>query len=279
MRNKKRRLRHFVRQLILKLPRRLGTQIVAAVWKLRGHKTSISVSKDGYFLLSDQEETALWIFHMERLPIYAEGIEKRFERLSHEYWISDLQELLGPNQCNVCIDIGANVGEVSIIFRSKLRAKTILSIEPAHSEFECLRRNLQENSILLNCALWKNQQLMEFFPMNATGDSSLIRSSHAVEPIQVEAVSLDSLELLRDLEVIDVIKLEAEGAEPEIVEGGKSVFSRTRYVTADLGPERGLLKENTIHETTIQLERLGFKVIRSRDSGRQVYLFQNQNLL
>jgi hypothetical protein len=86
-------------------------------------------------------------------------------------------------------------------------------------------------------------------------------------------------EIMRDLSIdrIELLKLEAEGAEPEILEGGRVTLQKCRYVTADLGPERGTLKEETLKESKEILESYGFALIGQNTDGRKCYLFKNNS--
>jgi len=45
---------------------------------------------------------------------------------------------------------------------------------------------------------------------------------------------------------IKFFKLEAEGAEPEILDGLGDKISQIEYISADLGPERGKSRESTL---------------------------------
>ena len=70
------------------------------------------------------------------------------------------------------------------------------------------------------------------------------------------------------------MKLEAEGAEPEIIMGAKQVLLRTKYITVDVGEERGVNEESTLPEVVNSLIPLGFKVI-DVNLRRGVLLFKS----
>ena len=73
---------------------------------------------------------------------------------------------------------------------------------------------------------------------------------------------------------IKLIKLEAEGFEPEILQGLKKYLNYVEYITIDCGFERGIKQESTITECTNYLIQNNFEMI---DFGipRIVTLFKN----
>ena len=75
---------------------------------------------------------------------------------------------------------------------------------------------------------------MTFYLNNNSGDSSLDNKSD--NKIIVKTKTLDFL--LRDIKIIGLIKLEAEGHEPEVLEGSLEILKKTKYITVDVGPER-----------------------------------------
>ena len=48
------------------------------------------------------------------------------------------------------------------------------------------------------------------------------------------------------MEKIKLLKLQAEGAEPEVSKGSLNSLKNIKFITADLGPERGLNQESTL---------------------------------
>jgi hypothetical protein len=60
---------------------------------------------------------------------------------------------------------------------------------------------------------------------------------------------------------IRLVKLEAEGAEPEILDGMDETLKRVEFVAADMGPERGLEKANTVIDVSDRLFEKNFRLI------------------
>ena len=73
---------------------------------------------------------------------------------------------------------------------------------------------------------------------------------------------------------IKLLKLEGEGAEPEILEGIGDKLSLIEYIAADVGFERGVSEESTLAETTNYLLKKGFE-ISEINKGRLCILYKN----
>lgn len=208
------------------------------------------------FRISDQDNSSyVHVSRSSRVPLYAKGVGARLEFLWREY----LAHHVPIEEGDIVIDIGANVGEFSMAARG-YGARTV-SIEPDPTEFRSLTANLADQQCL-NIALWNERKTMTFYSKNSTGDSSLIEMSDYAEKIEVQAMTLD--EVSDDVapgKPIKLIKLEAEGAEPEIIQGAQNVLQRTRYIAVDAGPERGLEQENTVVPVLNALSALGFELI------------------
>jgi hypothetical protein len=141
------------------------------------------------------------------------------------------------------------------------------------------KRNLNRDNVTFNSsALWKVNTTLKFYHANNTGDSSLLPKDLSALSELIEARTLDSIVAELEIDQINLLKLEAEGAEPEILDGALKTLMKTKYVAADLGPERGPNELPTYSECKSKLEALGFKQVRSYEGGRETYLFRNMTI-
>ncbi len=135
------------------------------------------------------------------------------------------------------LDIGANIGVMSLIARGLVGAAgTVHAIEPQPRFVELLRvsasRNKFENLYVHQCALGSQDQTLDLpVPDSNGGAASFIRSLSAYKvitrvPVAVKHTStyLDSLCLPR----IRLIKIDVEGFEPQVIEGGMRYFETHR---------------------------------------------------
>jgi hypothetical protein len=73
---------------------------------------------------------------------------------------------------------------------------------------------------------------------------------------------------------IKLLKLEAEGAEPEVIIGCEGILSKIGYIAADLGPERGLERVNTLPFVVNFLLSRNFEILEFTESRCSI-LFRN----
>ena len=108
-----------------------------------------------------------------------------------------------------------------------------------------------------NVALWKEAGEFEFFVSSQGADSSLIEPVSFDERIKVPVAKLEGYVNSK----IKMLKLEAEGAEPEILEGLGEKLKFIEYISADLGYERGVACESTLVPVTNYLLERGFELV------------------
>jgi hypothetical protein len=75
---------------------------------------------------------------------------------------------------------------------------------------------------------------------------------------------------------IKLFKVEAEGAEPEVLLGATKILKKIKFISVDCGPERGLKLEKTDKAVIKFLKSQKFNLIR-RSKMRDVFLFKNSN--
>jgi len=210
--------------------------------------------------------------HCERVNSYLAGLEARGEKLAKEYLLDQVP--FGPGD-NI-VDIGANVGDLALAIQSLGIEVNLTAFEPSPREFAALERNLASNSAIkgfkaFNAAVWSDDDdQKEFYVKSATADSSIIPIDGYDETISVPTVRLDTV---LPKKTYKLLKLEAEGAEPEILLGASQILSCFQFVSADVGFERGLRQESTLPEVTRILVEHGFH-IKAVGRDRLILLFE-----
>lgn len=166
------------------------------------------------------------------------GLDHAGERLLHRYEMSHRK---GFSTCTIFVDVGANVGELSRLMSA--RVKMVIAIEPDPIARHCLEFNLQEvaNVVVIPCALGEKKGTAPLFLLPSSADSSLFYSQGVDAPlIDVMVVRGDDLLLnLLDSDDVLVIKMDAEGFEPEVLRGMQQLLLRATLICIDSGQERG----------------------------------------
>ena len=175
----------------------------------------------------------------------------------------------------ILIDCGANIGELGLW--ALARGMEYVAFEPEPLEARCIDLNVYGgHPRAINKALWNSNTSIEFFSKPEDADSSIIEMDGAQGQMRVEAVRLDTAIDLKGCTGPVILKLDGEGAEPEILEGATGVLPSIDFVTMDCGFERGREKSHTFVETNVLLVEAGFR-LQQVGFGRVVALYRNAN--
>ncbi|MEN8221096.1 MAG: FkbM family methyltransferase [Pseudomonadota bacterium] len=122
----------------------------------------------------------------------------------------------------VIIDAGANIGMTSIFYAAQYPNAKIIALECESSNFAILKKNvaLYQNIMPLKKALWnKNTYLNIFDPHtygNVTFQTREIGSTESIVDTQVESITVNEIMRQHNLEYVDILKVDIEGAEMEV---------------------------------------------------------------
>lgn len=224
----------------------------------------LHVRENAVYELTDGQDEKIFFARRGRVRRYRHGVNWKLRNLQAEYLSGELE----LNRDSIVIDIGANVGEFSKFWMDK--GHRVVAFEPDPIEYKVLEYN-NPSGTNYNVGLWEKNDVLRFYLNNDSGDSSLLPESENEHCIELEVKKLDDFGL--EKEDIGLIKLEAEGAEPEIIKGGLKVVGGARYVSVDVGEERGVNKESTLVDVLALVVPMGFEVI-AYNPKRQSLLFK-----
>lgn len=231
------------------------SSLVKVYSSILGSRVFIHPTSKFQFLLREKGKSDKYIYASRRgrLNLYYFGIDERLNALQTQYMTHTLKDIESDD---LIVDIGANIGEFSMFWES--RGNRIFAFEPDLIEYECLKKNVK--GIANNLALWDKPGKMKFYLNNDTGDSSLLDSGNNVNVIEINVDTLDNIMRLHEGK-IGLIKLEAEGGEPEILCGAIDTLKRTKYISVDVGLERGIKKESTLKDVCNILYKNDFAIV------------------
>ena len=217
------------------------------------------------YIAKENARKLYFIHRKQALYAYNVGIENRIKNLSNRYML----EILKFNNGDIVVDVGANIGDLYQCFTKIGIDINYIAFEPSTPEYLCLKKNTSGE--LHNKALWKSKKKIDFFSAPETADSSLIKPEGYDKVYTIKAYTLNSLLAKKK---IKLLKVEGEGAEPEILLGAKKILNNIEYITADLGYERGTKKSSTIEVVTNFLLKNNFNLIKFNRENMTA-LFQN----
>ena len=161
------------------------------------------------------------------------------------------------------------MGDLNIFF-DHYNYVDYVGYEPNPLDFICLKNNVGIDKCK-NLGLWKSSITVKFYVNDKHASSSFIEPPNYTKIINIPAVTLASEYPNRK---IKLLKLEAEGAEPEVLYGASTILRNIHYISADVGPERGKFEESTQYEVEEFLSKNNF-VIERKNQFRKTILFRN----
>ena len=217
-----------------------------------------------------RNEEIIWNTHKSRMHLYNSGLQNRGINLGKSYLLQNIEFM----KDDLVIDCGANMGDLQLYFRNLEVSIDYLGIEPNPLDFKCLELNLMPKSKALNIGLWNQSTVLNFYVDSQSASSSFIQGPNFTEIIEVEAKRLDSLKIEK---TVKLLKVEGEGAEPEILSGAKELFYKIEYISVDVGPERGIEQISTKAPVTELLLQNNFEIVEENPWHRKTILFKNSH--
>jgi FkbM family methyltransferase len=152
-----------------------------------------------------------------------------------------LRRLVQPG--SVVVDIGANVGAHTLgIARGVGPAGCVVAVEPSDEAFAKLTRNVSINPefqgrvrlrqmlLAASAETTAPSALYASWPLHPTGPVHPKHGGRLVTTTGASVSTLDQLMAREGLEQLDLIKLDVDGFEARVLEGGKATLSRYQPV-------------------------------------------------
>lgn len=154
-------------------------------------------------------------------------------RDSLEPELCHLHRFLAP--ANVFVDIGANVGVFTVKAAKEVgNAGFVIAVEPFIETAFRLSANVQTNGYtnvrVRNLCIGRSTQHARLHLNHGKPNSFSLVSNGPADSVSVLCVSLDDLCRWEQIDRLDYLKIDAEGAEAAILEGGLSAISRFRPI-------------------------------------------------
>lgn len=156
------------------------------------------------------------------------------------------------------VDVGAHQGRYAIQFSRHVgEAGLVVAVEPEPRNLAILTRNLELNGICnvrpIRAACWSRREPLQFWLGN-TLDLSRVTKSTA-ENGDLIGMPLDDLVDELALRRVDQVKIDVEGAEIDVLEGGRKMLREFR-------PRLFVECHRTLFESIQWLQRHGYMVLR-----------------
>lgn len=204
--------------------------------------------------------------------LYGRSLFRRGKNLFLTYCLNNIQF----NKSDIVIDCGANYADLFIELSKFIPEENYLTFEPGPIENKCINLNVP-NAKNYNYGLSNVNGKMKFYISSKGADSSLVEPKNYSSTIEVNVVTLDTFLENSDLDKCKLLKLEAEGFELEILEGGNKFIKKCEYIALDGGPERGVNEEMTFSKVNNFLLKNDYILVDFYTTNSSLYraLFKN----
>lgn len=168
---------------------------------------------------------------------------------------------------DIVMDIGAHIGVVSIRMATEAKNVKVYAFEPFPENFDLLKKNIRENSlenaiIPYSVAVSHMSGKRELFVCTERADAHtfyLHKDFEFGKSIEVDCISLTEFLTRESIEKVDFLKIDAEGAEYDILlEGDISFLEKVEKIGMECHPYHPKYESSDIVRI---LEETGFHVI------------------
>ncbi len=160
------------------------------------------------------------------------------------YWYYDLKYLLQDKNLETVFDVGANVGQTAKLITQHFPDSTTYSFEPIPSTFDLLTEKMKPfaNVKPVNIAFGEQAGQAEILttPLCETNTLLVNRRQKKASDTQEEMVTVnidtvDNFCLQRNIESINLLKIDTEGFEINVLKGSKKLLQEGKidYILAE----------------------------------------------
>jgi FkbM family methyltransferase len=140
------------------------------------------------------------------------------------------------------IDAGANIGLASIKFANRWPDATIVAIEPEAGNFRLLKKNVAayKNVIPVQAALWNRSGRIRIIDTGLGNWAFMTRAQSSPEvqagstEHEIQAMTMDELMDVYQLDTIDILKIDIEGAEKEVFADTSAWIEKVNAIIVEL---------------------------------------------
>jgi FkbM family methyltransferase len=202
---------------------------------------------------------------VERRLVYGE-----FESEVIDYFQNEL-----VNGTSTFLDIGANIGFYSILFAMESEESEVHAFEPLQKNVARMKHNIGLNDVT-------SIQLHEFALSDEDGtadlkvsDGNLGETSIISNPVSSESNRLVETDTKRldalAIETPDLVKIDVEGAEYQVLEGGRECLSEHKpEILLELHPHRMVNPDKRIRDIQTILQNSGYSDVKLVESNEKI---------
>jgi len=164
------------------------------------------------------------------------------------------------NKDDIIIDVGANIGEFSLIAAKKVGHKgKVISIEPLKQAVSWLEKNFMINGFsnyeILEKAVGKNKRTMTLFKRSDSSETGIldpnISEKKLVNTGEIIVDTIDDIISSRNIKKVEMLKIDVEGFEYEVLCGCKNSFKEKKIKKIICEIHSSFLKKKGLDKNSI----------------------------
>lgn len=212
------------------------------------------IDKDG--------RSSIHVPFLRRYAMYCGSVKSRIDYMRKRYVFKE-SELDGA----LVLDIGAHVGEFAMSVAPF--AKKVICFEPDPVALKALKKNVASypNVEVFNVALSNKDEETTLYIATAKADTSLFEPETYKYKINTSAFRLDAFlapEISEQFSSV-YLKMDAEGFEPEVLDGAVFWLQRLAGASIDVAPERA--GQSTYQDVLKRLQAAGLHEVVTTTDG------------
>ena len=142
---------------------------------------------------------------------------------------------------DVVLDIGANIGYYTLIFAKLVgNSGKVFAFEPEPENFKILQKNIKINEyanvFLEQKAVSNNNEKLTLYISDKAGRHSIYKLKKYVKSIDIESVTIDNYLKKNNIEKINFVKIDVEGAELNVLQGIQNLLDKNIILLIEFSP-------------------------------------------
>lgn len=176
-----------------------------------------------------------------------------------------------PFEPKIILDLGANIGLFALRMQEKFQHCRIIAVEPEIGNFKQLQKNTHKlkNIKTYNKAIWSHSGEL-FIEMSTNLGEWGASTTTSPSNQKIEAITINNLFELESIELIDVVKIDIEGAEEKVFENAEEWISKTRIIIIELHDWKTPGSSNPFIRSISKLENFSIS-----QSGENIIVINN----
>lgn len=202
----------------------------------------------------------------------------------------EIKKLLHTDSPTI-VEIGAHEGGDSKKFLEQFKNLQLFCFEPDDRCIRVFKEKITDNRcVLVEKAVGNKNGKVTFYPSTGCPDevgtrkdfnasSSIVKPTnnpesypwlHFKEGVEKDIIRLDDFVQENAIEHIDFIWIDVQGAERDLIEGGRKALSLTKFLKIEYGETETYSSAMTREETIERLSELNFKLLEEYSSKKTV---------